>query len=147
MNKFQFIILILTLPMMSIAQNKSQGIRGDVRWLEGNQMPGPGVKMNSGRPVVRDIYIYNAVKTDQTTTGESPAFVAKVNAKLVKRFKTRKDGTFAVSLAPGLYSIFTMEPDGLWANTYDGEGYINPVTVQPGQTTSIHVRINYKAYY
>jgi hypothetical protein len=147
MNKFQFLILILSFPMMSIAQNKSQGICGDVRWLEGNQMPGPGVKMNSGKPVVRELYIYNAVKPEQTTAGESPAFVGKVNAKLVKRIKTRRDGTFSVSLPPGLYSVFTMESDGLWANTFDSDGYINPVTVQPGEYTNIHILINYKAYY
>ncbi len=148
MNKLQFFILMLSLiPILSMAQKKSQGICGEVRWLEGNQMPGPGVKMNSGKPVVREIYIYNAVKLEQTTAGESPAFVEKVNAKLVKRIKTPKDGTFSVALATGLYSIFTMEPDGLWANTYDGDGYINPVTVQPGEYTNIHILINYKAYY
>jgi len=133
--------------MLGIAQSKSQGISGDVHWQEGNQMPGPGLKATSGKPVVREIYIYNAVKPEQTTSGESPAFVFKVNAKLVKRIKTRKDGTFCISLKPGKYSIFTMEADGLWANTYDGEGYINPVTVEPGQYATIHILINYKAYY
>ncbi|MDZ7608340.1 MAG: carboxypeptidase regulatory-like domain-containing protein [Cyclobacteriaceae bacterium] len=147
MNKFQFIILILSIPMMSVAQSKSQGICGEVRWLEGNQMPGPGVKTNSGKPVVREIYIYNAVKPEQTIVGESPAFIVKVNAKLVKRIKTRKDGTFHVDLQPGKYSMLTMEPGGLWAGTYDGEGYINPVTVESGQYTAIHIMINYKAYY
>jgi len=148
MNKFQFLILMLSfLPLLSIAQSKSQGINGDVRWLEGNQMPGPGVKSTSGKPVVREIYIYTAVKAEQTTSGDSPAFVDKVNVKLVKRIKTRKDGTFCLSLKPGKYSIFTMEADGLWANTFDGEGYINPVTVEPCQYATIHILINYKAFY
>lgn len=148
MNKLQFIfILLLVAPATGNAQSKSQGIHGDVRWLEGNQMPGPGKKMNSGKPVVREIYIYEAVKPDHTTPGKSSTFVEKVNAQLVKCIKNRKDGTFSVSLAPGKYSVFTMEPDGLWANTFDGDGYINTVTVQEGQSTTIHILINYKAYY
>jgi len=147
MNKLQFIILMLCLPLISVAQSKSQGICGEVQWVEGNQMPGPGVKTNSGKPVVREIYIYNAVKPEQTSDGDSPAFYSQVGAKLVRRIKTRKDGTFKVHLEPGKYSIFTMEPDGLWANTFDGDGYINPVTVEKGHFTTIHVIINYKAYY
>jgi hypothetical protein len=49
---------------------------------------------------------------------------------LIRKIKTDKTGSFKANLDPGKYSIFVQEEDGLFANVFDGEGFINPVTVE-----------------
>jgi hypothetical protein len=40
-----------------------------------------------------------------------------------------------------------MEAEGLFANKYDGEGFINPVTIVANSFVNMEILINYKAYY
>ena len=99
-----------------------------------------------GEPVERDVYIFKAVKLDNVIKGGS-SFYKLVNGKLAGRCSTDKTGRFKIKLPPGKYSVFTMEEDGYFANIYDGENYINPVTVHPDSFTEIVILVNYKAYY
>ncbi|RZK41152.1 MAG: carboxypeptidase regulatory-like domain-containing protein [Pedobacter sp.] len=124
-----------------------QGVFGQVLWLEGNFMPSPDQPNRSkSLGVVRDVYIYKAIKVNQTT-GESPLF-SNINGELVAKVKTNKIGYFQCSLAPGKYSVFTAEEDSkFFGSISDGEGYINPFEVQAGQVTRFDISINYKAAY
>ncbi|ELR68935.1 hypothetical protein C900_05628 [Fulvivirga imtechensis AK7] len=127
------------------AQKIEQGITGTVRWYEGNMMPGPDTKTNEGQAVEREIHIYELV-TMQAAHREGELY-KDVPSKLVTTIMTDRSGNFSVSLPPGRYSLFTKEEDGLFANTFDGEGNINPVTVKEGKVTEVKININYKAYY
>ena len=99
-----------------------------------------------GIPVVRDIYIFSAVKRKDVVSGGG-SFYKLINGDLVDRLKTKKDGKFQADLPPGKYSIFVMEQEGYFANIFDGENYISPVTVQANRFTEIKILVNYKAYY
>ncbi|MCK5467242.1 MAG: carboxypeptidase regulatory-like domain-containing protein [Cyclobacteriaceae bacterium] len=127
-----------------------QGIIGEVRWIEGNLMPAIGdttyIERAKGIPIERDIYIFKAVK-QQDALSAGGTFYKSINGELVYRLKSRKDGTFKVKLPPGRYSIFVMEKDGYFANIFDGDNYINPVTVQANKFTAIQIQVNYKAFY
>jgi len=129
---------------------RRQGIVGEVRWVEGNLMPTIGdtslYERARGIPLVRDIYIFRAVKREDVVSGGG-SFYKLVNGNLVGRLKTKKDGKFQADLPPGKYSIFVMEEEGYFANIFDGENYINPVTVQANRFTEIKILVNYKAYY
>ena len=127
-----------------------QGIIGEVRWIEGNLMPAIGdttyIERAKGIPIERDIYIFKAVK-QQDALSAGGTFYKSINGELVYRLKSRRDGTFKVKLPPGRYSIFVMEKDGYFANIFDGDNYINPVTVQANKFTAIQIQVNYKAFY
>jgi len=127
-----------------------QGIIGEVRWVEGNLMPTIGDNSYAHRafgiPIVRDIYIFSAVKRDDTISAGG-SFYKSVNGKLVARLKSNREGIFKVDLPIGTYSIFVMEDQGYYANVFDGNGYINPVTVHANNFTEIKILVNYKAVY
>jgi len=153
-NILYLFLVIFLIFSCSINQKVSgqQGISGKVIWLEGNLMPSIGDSANNkiqarGIPIQRTILIYKAVKRSDTESGVSPSFYSIVKSKLIRKIKTDKTGSFKANLDPGKYSIFVQEEDGLFANVYDGEGFINPVTVENGKFTGIVIKVNYKAAY
>jgi hypothetical protein len=128
-----------------------QGIKGKIVWFEGNLMPTIDSKTSNnktlGIPIQRTIWIYNAVTRSDTNTGHSSSFYSEVHGKLIKKIKTDKKGFFKANLEPGKYSIFVQEEAGLFANVFDGEGFINPITVEAGKFTDVVIKVNYKAAY
>ncbi len=132
----------------SVKDGKSsihQGVFGKVIWLQGNFMPSPDRQSTkNGSAAQRTIYIYSLTKFGETQ-GESPLFLT-INTPLVAKVKTNKEGYFQCKLAPGRYSIFTLEEDGkFFANISDGEGNITPFEVKVGEVTTNDISINYKA--
>lgn len=124
-----------------------QGITGQVLWKSGNQMPSPDAPPPSkGRGVQRIVYVYELTNGNQATTTDG-VFHTNIQTDLVTQVATDADGNFAVSLAPGKYSLFTKEENGLYANLFDGEMNIFPVEVQRGQVINVEFVINYKASY
>lgn len=123
-----------------------QGIAGKVLWQSGNQMPSPDAPPSKGRGVQRTVYIYERTNGNQATTTDG-VFHTNLQTALVTQVETDANGNFAVSLKPGIYSLFTEEEKGLYANLFDGENYIYPVAVEEGQVTTVEFLINYDASY
>lgn len=140
-----FLSISIIFFSVAYAHAQKQGLCGKVVWVSGNQMPGPGLKSSAAKGIVREVYIYEATNTAQTT-GEN-GFYKTVQTKLIKKLKTKKDGRFSVSLPVGTYSVFVKEPNGLWANSFDGEGRINPVIINAKSCTSLTITVNYEAAY
>ncbi len=122
-----------------------QGIRGKISWSAGNQMPGPDQKSGSAKGIKRKILVYEVTTMEQTVQEEG--FFTKVNTKLVKEAKSRKNGRFRIKLPSGTYSIFVQEAKGLWANLFDVKGQINAVQVKENTWTELNVNVNYMAAY
>ena len=152
MQKLVLLSSFLFLSSCVAMQHKDgdQGIIGEVRWIEGNLMPSIGdtsyASRAEGVPIEREIYVYNATQLkDVEKSGGS--FYTSIHTHLIKKVKSKKDGSFRVHLPSGKYSLFIVEKEGFFANTFDGDNYINPVTVQPDNYTEIKIRVNYKAFY
>jgi len=127
--------------------NIEQGIAGKIIWESGNQMPSPDAPRSTGRRgVKRAVYIYGLTNGTQATTTEG-VFHANIQTKLITQVESDANGYFEVSLAPGRYSIFTKEEQGLYANLFDGENNIFPVEVKKEQVTTVEFLINYAATY
>jgi hypothetical protein len=139
-------ILFLILVALSVNANaQQQGICGSVSRTSGNQMPGPDKKSTGSAPIEVEIFIYEATTTSQVTNVDG--FYSAVTTRLIKMVKSKKDGTFTVKLPSGIYSVFVKEKSGLWANTFDGQGRINPVEVTTGNYTTFTINVNYEAAY
>lgn len=124
----------------------TQGLEGRVLWLAGNQMPSTGSRnSSSGSPVSRTLLIYELTHRDQCTRGDR--LYTAISGEMVAKVETDSLGYFVASLPVGKYSIFTQEEQGYFANRFDGEGYVNPVIVTKGKTTSITIKIDYEAFY
>ncbi|WP_420155175.1 carboxypeptidase regulatory-like domain-containing protein [Siphonobacter sp.] len=123
----------------------ASGIRGQVIWKSGNQMPSPDRPASVVKGVKREVWIYQL--TNQNQTEQQEGFYRNIRTKRVKKVVTDASGRFKVKLAPGRYSLFTKEPQGLWANLMDGQGNIFPVTVRKGKYEEIQFEINYAAVF
>jgi hypothetical protein len=133
------ILLLSTLPLAA-----QQGIKGKVVWVSGNQMPGPGAERADHKGIKREIYIYTLTTVAQTTQTDG-VFFTDITSKLVKKISSKKNGKFCVKLPPGEYSIFIKEDKGLFANLFDGENHIHPVTVKAGEYENLTIQVNYAA--
>ena len=150
----KFILLSAFVLLASLnrgCDSVEQGLAGQVLWLEGNFMPTIGDepdvnrKKFKGQPVQRTIHIYE-LTTMEEASADGP-FFHHIETNLVEKVETNEEGKFVVSLPPGQYSVFVKEEDGLFANFFDGEGNINPVTIKEGEITPITIEVNYKATY
>lgn len=138
--------MLLFLLVASTCAGQQQGVTGTVLWVEGNQMPGiNSEKRPAPKGVVREILFYEAVKMSEAS-GDGSLY-HDVPAKLVGTATSNEEGKFTIQLPPGTYSVFTKEQDGLFANLYDGEGFINPVEVKKGEMADLTIKVNYQAAY
>ena len=143
MIRLSVIIIIMLAAVETIAQK--QGIEGKVVWIEGNQMPGPGNTREKPKGVSREIHVYEA--THQQDVKQVNGFYTDVKSKLVAIAQTNANGEFCIKLPPGEYSVFTKEPEGLFANLFDDQGRINTISVEKRRFTPVTIEINYKAVF
>ncbi|PSK88878.1 META domain-containing protein [Taibaiella chishuiensis] len=148
LNLYQNNRIVLMFGKFSAGKPEGSGLRGTVRFLEGNQMPGTGPRTGSNKPVAREILIYEKTRQNQVTAGEAGFFDSRsIATKKIATIKSGTDGRYNVKLPAGTYSVFVMENGRLYANGTDGEGYIQTVTIAPDAFTDFDININYKAAY
>jgi hypothetical protein len=148
---FLAVTTVFTFTQCKPYQPEGQGITGQVTWLEGNQMPTisesgkESQKEPKGKPVKRTIRIYPLLKISDMSMDDG--LVKNLAAKPITEIESDETGKYSVQLSPGRYSVFTVEEGGLFANIFDGEGNVQPVTVKEGEWTLLDIVINYKAVY
>lgn len=138
-------LTLFFLLTLTAAFAQKQGLRGQVFWVSGNQMPGPDVVLSPNQGAVREILVYELTNTSDAT--QVGPFFRDIKAKLIATGQSKSDGTFKIKLPPGTYSVFTREKNGLYANLFDGKGYINPVIIKEGQYAWRTITIDYEAAY
>lgn len=148
-SAFMFLFMTSCVSQQTMQASK-QGLFGKVLWVAGNQMPmiieeGQQDDRKGPRPIEREIVVFEQTRT--TDTEMENGFYKNIKTKEVARFKTDKNGQFFINLKPGIYSLFTVEEDGLWANTFDGENRINPIEIIGDEIAVITITINYDAAY
>jgi len=149
-----FLICLLLAAVTAGAQTLDdaikQGILGTVVVREGNFMPAPDRtgKPNAnkkGKTANRELHIYELTNLSQVKT--NGAFYSQVQTKPIAKVTAGADGLFQVFLKPGRYSVFSQEPQGLYANQFDGNGNIFPVEVVADRLTLVEFVIDYNASY
>lgn len=155
MNRIILFLLALTtvftFTQCKPYQPEGQGITGQVTWQEGNLMPTisdsdtENKNDPKGKPVKRTIRIYPLIKISDMSVEDG--LIKNLAAKPITEIETDESGKYSLQLSPGRYSIFTVEEGGLFANIFDGEGNVQPVTVKEGEWTLLDIVINYKAVY
>jgi len=139
-------LLLISLLFFSIlAEAQRQGIKGQVFWLSGNQMPSPDKVKSPQQGVVREIYIYNAATQSDATSQDG--FFTEIKTTFITKVTSNTDGSFLVKLPEGKYSVLVKEPQGLFANTFDGNGCINCISVRNKKYSWITIVVDYEAAY
>ena len=154
MIRFLFILSILFTGFFftSCKPYKPEGqcITGTVTWLEGNQMPmvkesGNPASKTAAKPIQRTVRVYPLIKFSDLKI-ENGLYTALAE-KPITEVETDENGKYSLQLSPGRYSIFVVEKEGLFANIFDGEGNVQPVTVKENEWTLLEIEVNYKAVY
>lgn len=142
----KILTLLLVLALAGGQQScGQQGIAGEVLWLSGNQMPGPGKVNSPGLGVKREIYIHKVATLKDTE--QRDGFFSEIRTELVTTVTSASNGSFKVDLPPGEYSVFVKEAKGFFANLFNDKGQINPVVVKPGEFTWLTITVDYEAAY
>ncbi|PIQ21714.1 MAG: hypothetical protein COW65_07425 [Cytophagales bacterium CG18_big_fil_WC_8_21_14_2_50_42_9] len=151
---FSLLICLLLFSGFSSAQTLNedikQGILGTVVVREGNLMPAPSrngkpQSAHRGKPQNRELLIYELTNLAQVKANGT--FYSEVQTKPVAKVTAGADGIFQVFLKPGRYTVFSQEPQGLFANQFDGNGNIFPVEVVADRLTLVEFVIDYNASY
>jgi len=153
-NFLKYSLFIFLIPVIISCQadkamfskGVSQGITGIVLWYEGDLMPGIDKEPVEGHPIQREIHIYELTRLKQGKVTED-YFYYDLETSLVKTVLSDEEGKFIVGLEPGTYSVFVKEPQGLFANTFDQGGHINPINIQSNELVTIRIRVDYMAAY
>lgn len=129
---------------------EDQGIIGTITWIEGNQMPmmtedGKSDEKPSSTPIQRKVRVYPLIKFSDLKM-EDGLFTGLAE-KPITEVESDENGKYSIQLSPGRYSLFVVEENGLFANIFDGEGNVQPVTVKEDEWTLLDVVVNYKAVY
>jgi len=140
--------LFLVLAFFGIVQftkAPKEGIQGQVFWVSGNQMPGPGKAIPPQLGVTREIVVYKAATLQDVE--QKDLFFTSVKTELVTKVVSKSDGTFKIKLPPGRYSVFTQEQKGLFANIIDQNGCVSCVEVRPKKYSWVAITVDYEAAY
>ena len=149
--KTLFVVLgLLTFGLSScnkeMANGVKEGVTGTVMWFEGNLMPTiDGGKEKSGKPIVREIVFCKPVKSSQLS--KNGRFFSGLDEFIIKKTNSDAKGAFAIKLPAGKYSVFTKEEDGYYANSFDGQGFIQVIEVKANELTKLALKVDYKAVY
>ena len=106
---------------------------------------GKADKKASPRSIQRMVRVYPLTKFSDLKMEEG-LFTA-VAEKPITEVESDENGNYSIQLSPGRYSLFVVEENGLFANIFDGEGNVNPVTVKENEWTLLDVVVNYQAVY
>ena len=141
----KLLLLLAFFSFVQFAAPPKEGIKGQVFWVSGDQMPGPGKSVSPQLGVVRDILIFKKLTVGDVN--QNGQFIDVKDAEPVTTVRSNSDGTFKAKLPPGDYSVFTREPAGLFANIIDHDGCVNCITVKPKSFAWMSITIDYEASY
>jgi hypothetical protein len=119
-----------------------QGVWGNVWFWEGDFMP---VSWGKITPVRRAVYAFELTSSGQVEWVERGVFFRNVGTRLVDSTLSNQTGFFQMALPPGKYSVFVREDSLYYACGSDGQGNIQPATVETDSVTRVQIDIIYKA--
>jgi len=125
----------------------TNGVWGTVSSLEGDCMPTVPACSSCCRncPVQRTVRIYQYTTLNATIgVNQHAGFYDGFTTQLIAEVDADGNGFFQANLAPGIYSIVIVENGKLYANSIDGQGGLNSLTVEAGRK-NVNLAITYKA--
>lgn len=145
MRNFLPLILLLLMPFLqpSSPQKIKQGICGNILLKQGNQMPGPGRMPSVPQPVKREVAIYKLTHVNEVKSAGT--FFTGIKTACVAKVSSNAKGYFEVALPVGQYSVFVVEKEGLYANSFNGKGQINAVEILPDSVVCKDIYISHQA--
>ncbi len=109
-------------------------------------MPGPGRPQSVGQPVVREVVVLPLLTLNQVVSDETGFVTDLKGVQPLQTVRSGADGKFCFDALPdGQYSVMVREDKGLYANSYNTQNHINPITVEKGRAATIAIQITHRA--
>jgi hypothetical protein len=124
-----------------------EGITGWVYQEAGNRMPMPGRTPQKPKGLSTTIYIYELTNLAQTSRVGFTPFYTAIGTKPVATTHSDSTGAFTIRLAPGNYSLFVKLDGRFYANSFDSNNNVAPVTVKKGKRSRVTILVNPDAVY
>ncbi len=108
-------------PIAMALHDESLSVKGYVKVVTGNQMPGPAKSIHKSVPLegIKVVAVSGSVKT----IDEQPSIqLSSISSEMIKA-STDKSGGFQFFLKQGLYTFFLVYNDKAYLNSFDGCGY------------------------
>ncbi len=138
-------LLLIGCKNQSASTQELCEVSGEVWWLEGDFMPRIGEPPPGRRtPAIREVHFFPAINVSDLSGEMGPLF-GSIPGQPIAVARSNDNGKFSVMLPAGTYSVFTKESGGFFANSFDGEGLVNPLVVAAGHPSPIVIDINYLA--
>jgi hypothetical protein len=134
-------------PQAGTALLVQEGITGFVYEETGNRMPMKGTEPPKPKGLSTTIYIYELTNLGQVSRVGVTPFYTAVLTHPVTTTHSDSTGAFAVRLAPGRYSLFVKLGGRFYANDFDSNNNIVPVSVQQGRRSTVTIIVNPSAVY
>lgn len=127
--------------------SSNQGIRGQVLWLGGNQMPSPNVSSTGTcKPIKTRLWIF----TGQVAAPSKPTWPireARNHPALVTIIESDALGNYNATLPPGEYTLLAEYGEVLYLNQFSSSGHFASVTVYPGKMSEFSLHNAESAYF
>lgn len=127
----------------------SQGTYGTVSLITGDCMPmaGPGPSRCIHCPVKRTVQIYEYTNISQAVRSTTPPYYwDHFTTQKLAETEADEKGFYQVSIAPGHYTIVTIEDGKIYATGFDGVGGINAITIENNMALKANLTVS-KALY
>lgn len=136
--------------MIKPLRTGKSGIQGKVMRQSGDFMPRirvPSAKpmppRNQTQPVQTTVWVFSGRIPAEGTRW--PVSDAENHPQLVGTVKSKADGSFAIALPPGEYTLFAQDGSDLYLNAFAGDGNYATVQVKPGEATPLSLVNNEQA--
>lgn len=123
-----------------------QGIAGKVQLVAGNQMPSPDAPYKEPKGIKCKVFVHALALRSDAVIADG-AFFSLIRTPLIKSFESAEDGSFAVELPVGDYSVVMGVDSLFYSNLSDQYGHINPVRVGKDSITQLILKLDHKAVY
>ena len=134
-------------PVDEVSQLVQEGISGWVYQESGNRMPMIGAEPQKPKGLSTTIYIYELTNLGQTSRVGITPFYKAIHTKPIATAHSDSTGAFTIRLAAGRYSLFVKQGGRFFANSFDSDNNIAPVTVVKGKLSPVKVMVNPDAVY
>lgn len=121
----------------------TQGVKGIVMELTGNQMPRIGAPASEPKPYPTTVFFYEPTDITRVQQWNQGPLFTNIYTKLIFATNTDSLGAFTVQLPVGTYSVFVQAGQNFYANSFDIRNNINLVSVEKGQLTEMNMVVNF----
>ncbi|WP_439505429.1 hypothetical protein [Sediminibacterium sp.] len=120
----------------------TQGVKGVISKISGNQMPRIGAPPSVPQPFLTTVFFYEPTDINRTHQWTPGPLFTNIYTKLIMTTNTDSTGAYIAKLPEGTYSVFVQVNQQFFANSFDIRNNINLVTVEKGKMTELNMVVN-----